>query len=97
MSGDIKAESPVFRGRRNVCVHTVVRCWSTHNKCDTALGTCGGATGDVGRFLSRGSTSPLRGPGRRRREMSNSDLGVSWATQQDVKARCQQLVCRCAL
>ena len=28
---------------------------------------------------------------------SNSDLSVSWATQQAVKARCQQLVCRCAL
>ena len=27
----------------------------------------------------------------------DSDCGVSWATQQDVRARCQQLVCRHAL
>ena len=75
MSGDIKAESPVFRGRRNVA-H--LQHWATHNKCDTALGTCGGVTGVVGQFLSRGSTSPLRGPGRRRREMLvDSDLSVS--------------------
>ena len=26
----------------------------------------------------------------------DSDQSVSWATSQDVKARCPQLVCRCA-
>ena len=35
-----------FSGKAEVCE----RCWSTHNKCDTALGPCGDAEGDVGRL-----------------------------------------------
>ena len=53
MSGDTEAET-LFSGKAEMCeVHTVVRCWSTHNKCDTALGTCGDAEGDLGRLRLR--------------------------------------------
>ena len=69
--------SLLFSGKAEMCgAHTVVRCWSTHNKCDTALGDLWIAfvTGVVGQdSYSRGSTSPLRGPGRRRRDDCWSD------------------------
>ena len=54
MSGDNEAES-LFSERAEMCeVHTVVRCWSTHNKCETALGPCGDAEGDVGHCAAQG-------------------------------------------
>ena len=54
MSGDNEAESLFFPEKAEMCeVLTVVRCGSTHNQRDTALGPCGGAVEDVGRLQLR--------------------------------------------
>ena len=42
VGGTLKPSPSFFGEGGKMCeAHTVVRCWSTHNKCDTALVTCG--------------------------------------------------------
>ena len=78
---------------------TVVRCWSTHNQRDTALVTSGYA---VVRCWSNSNCDdpPAHSAAQGDavvRCWSNSNCNDSWATHRDMKARCQQLVCRGAL
>ena len=71
--------------------HSMCECWSiAHNKCDPLWFLVVTLLVDVGQRQQRRPTGPLRGPGKR-----------SWSAvpgcARNVKARHQQLVCRCAL
>ena len=98
MSGDIEAES-LFSEKAVTCDdHTVVRCRSMHGPLRYRFGY-------LWRCVWRCWSTPIartHKPTARPKEtpsemLVDSDWSVSWATQQDVRARCQQLVCRHAL
>ena len=98
MSGDNEAESPFFRGRRK-CVKFTQLC--DVGRCTTnAIPLWVLVETRLEMLVDSYREDPqahCAAQGTQSEMLVDSDCGVSWATQQDVRARCQQLVCRHAL